>query len=266
MATNQATVVALEQRVSGYGAVEIKSIIKKNTYRGFIITTSIFVLLFLLYFVIDRYSESRALGKKLAPITKIKIEDLQQEDEASQEEILAPPPAEMVNTGPAARAGTPVPVPDAQITADMQDFATIDVQSRASAEGGNGLDMGGFSSNIDFTEKPADVKIETREQLPEPDEFIPVEKEPAVDLGKLQAKIVYPDLARRAGVEGQVVLRVLVGANGKVLRSLIESSDNELLNEAAIKAIKEYGSIPPAIQNGQPITCWVSIPIKFRLR
>ena len=86
------------------------------------------------------------------------------------------------------------------------------------------------------------------------------------DLGKLQKNITYPEIARKAGIEGRVIIRVLVGADGKARKTLIESSDNEMLNEAAVKAIKDYGLFTPAKQNGQSIMCWVSIPINFRLR
>ena len=84
-----------------------------------------------------------------------------------------------MNTGPAARAGTPVPVPDAQISADMQEFASVDVMSRASSEGGNGVDLGGFAPNIDFNAEKK-VVIETKEVEPAPDQFVAVEQEPGV--------------------------------------------------------------------------------------
>lgn len=246
-----------------YGAQELKGFIRKYTYRGFIITAAIFLLLFLLYFAYVKISESGPQVKKLAPIAKLDIVDLPPQEEAND---APPPPAEqIINTGPAARAGTPVPVPDAQITPDMQEFATVDIQSRASAEGGSGLDLGGFSSNINFNEN-AKVDVKVKEKEPEPDEFIPVEKEPGVDYARLQGLVKYPDLAKRAGIEGRVVLRVLVDKDGAVRKLFIEDSENELLNAAAIDAVKAYGRFKPAIQNQEPIMCWISIPIQFRLR
>ena len=167
--------------------------------------------------------------------------------------------------GPAARAGIPVPVPDAQITPDMQEFATIDVMSRASAEGGSGIDLGGFASNIDFNQS-SKVDVKVKEKEPEPDEFIPVEKEPGVDYSRLQSLVIYPDLAKRAGIEGRVTIRVLIDKDGSVRKMFIEDSDNSLLNEAAENAIRNYGRFKPAIQNQEPIMCWISIPIQFKLR
>jgi protein TonB len=246
-----------------YGAQELKGFIRKYTIRGFIITASIFLLLFLLYFLYVEITEAGLQAKKLAPIAKMRIEDLTPLDEANNE---PPPPVEqIINAGPAARAGTPVPVPDAQITPDMQEFATVDIQSRASSEGGSGLDLGGFSSNINFDQN-SKVDVKVKEKEPEPDEFIPVEKEPGVDYSRLQGLVKYPDLAKRAGIEGRVVLRVLVDKDGSARKYFIEDTENELLNQAAIDAVKAYGRFKPAIQNQEPIMCWISIPIQFRLR
>lgn len=247
---------------SGYGAQELKDFIRRYTWRGFFITVALTLLLIFLYVGLQISKESAKAAPKLAPIVKLSITDLPPPDAA---EAAPPPPQEIISTGPAARAGTPIGVPDAQITADMKEFATIDVMSRASSVGGDGVDLGGFSANIDLGDK-REVKIESKVEEPAPDEFVAVEKEPGVDLGKLQKSIVYPDLARRAGVEGRVIVRVLVGPDGKARRSFIESSDHELLNQAALDAIKNYGLFTPAIQNGQAIICWVSIPITFRLR
>ncbi len=260
--SEQANIAVIVPEPSGYGATELKKFIKKYTIRGFVITVSLTALLLLLYFGFQKAQERGKTAPKLAPIVKISLTDLPPQSAA---EVAPPPPQQILNTGPAARAGTPVPVPDALITADMKDFATIDVMSRASSVGGDGVDLGGFAPNIDLGEK-REVRIEKKEEEPAPDEFIAVEKEPGVDLAKLQKSIVYPDLARRAGVEGRVVVRVLVGPDGKARRYFVESSDHELLNQAALDAIKNYGLFTPAIQNGQAIMCWVSIPITFRLR
>lgn len=266
MVASNAHRVVEPPKPSGYGYWEMKDIIRKFTWRSFFITIALMVFLLIFNFVFNKVSESNKTAPKVAPIVRLSIEQLPPPSTEDQAEAAPPPPSQQViNTGPAARAGTPVAVPDAQITPDMQDFATIDVMSRASAEGGDGLDLGGFSSNIDFEGK-GNVDVKVREEEPAPDDFIPVEKEPDVDLAKLQKLVEYPDMARRAGVEGKVILRVLVDAKGRATKTLVEASDNELLNEAAVNAIRKYGTFTPAIQNGEPIMCWVSIPIRFKLR
>jgi len=137
------------------------------------------------------------------------------------------------------------------------------VQSRASAEGGTGEDLGGFAPNINFDlEKKIEVK--TREVEPAPDQFIPVEVIPKLDYAKLQRDIIYPEMAKRAGIEGRVVVRVLVSKEGKPVKTIIEASDSDMLNKAAEDAVKKQ-IFSPGIQNGQPVMVWVSIPINFKL-
>ena len=101
---------------------------------------------------------------------------------------------------------------------------------------------------------------------PEIDEFIEVEQDPKVDLAKLQKLVVYPDLALKAEIEGRVIVRILVDSTGNVRKIVIEDSDNVILNDAAVDAIKKYGKFSPAIFKGKPIICWVSIPITFRIK
>jgi TonB family protein len=164
-------------------------------------------------------------------------------------------------SGPAARAGTPVAVPDAQIAEDVKDFANIDEINRSSAIGGDGVDFGGWSDNIG----QGNIKIETREQEPDLDEFIAVEKEPGLDYADLQRRVKYPEIARRNGIEGQVLVAALVGKDGRIVKTQVISSDNKLLNDAAVAAVRET-VCTPAIQNGNPVQLWMRIPIKFSLR
>lgn len=82
---------------------------------------------------------------------------------------------------------------------------------------------------------------------------------------KANPKPRYPMLARRKGYEGTILLRVLVlesGGVGKV--ELEKSSGYEILDESALKAVKEWVFVPGK-KNGQPIPSWVTVPIKFRL-
>jgi TonB family protein len=101
---------------------------------------------------------------------------------------------------------------------------------------------------------------------PEIYDFVACEMEPQVDLKKFYSFIRYPEEARNSSVEGQVVIRLLIDKEGELRRYKIEQSDNELLNDAVISAVKSYGKFIPAVQYGKPIMCWVSIPVTFKLK
>ncbi|MBK9250022.1 MAG: TonB family protein [Ignavibacteria bacterium] len=242
-----------------YGAFEMKEFIKKSTVKAFIITMGILLLLLIAYLITKAVSGK--IFRNVAPITKMRLENIAPPPDANLPP--PPPPPPVVNTGPITRAGTPVPVPDAEITPDMQDFASIKDIDRASAEGGSGLDNGGFSSNIEVNQ-PIDVN---KEEEPSPDDFIAVEKDPEPNYALLKKNTVFPEMARRAGIEGKVIVRVLVGKDGKPKpgKYKIEDSSNEMFNQAAIDAIMKT-PFTPAIQNGQPIEVWVTVPMNFQLR
>lgn len=108
--------------------------------------------------------------------------------------------------------------------------------------------------------------VELKYEEPSLNQYGVEERDPKVDLEKLSKFVVYPEEARRAGIQGKVIVRVLLEKSGKLRKYFIESSDNDLLNQAALDAIKNYGQLEPAIVRGKPIICWLSIPITFRLK
>jgi len=76
---------------------------------------------------------------------------------------------------------------------------------------------------------------------------------------------LYPALARRAGEQGRVVLRVLVSPSGKADEVEIRtSSGHRRLDESARDTVRRWRFIP-AKRGDEPVQAWVLIPISFRL-
>ena len=141
--------------------------------------------------------------------------------------------------------GIPVPVPDAEINPEQ----TIATQTEMSATPGEIGEGGGAG----------DIKIE--DEGPPPD-FVPFEKEP-VAIKKMHP--AYPEIARRAGVEGTVWLKVWVDKEGKVRKAEILKSDADIFNQPAINAAMQWVFTPALMKNG-PVSVWVSIPFRFKLQ
>jgi len=78
-----------------------------------------------------------------------------------------------------------------------------------------------------------------------------------------QVKPVYPDMAREAGVDGTVQLRVLVGKDGRVKDVHVDRSI-PMLDGAAVAAARLW-VFTPALSNGHPVMVWVAVPIRFTL-
>lgn len=76
----------------------------------------------------------------------------------------------------------------------------------------------------------------------------------------------YPKMARRRGLQGMVVLEVLVDKNGEVadLR-ILTSSGHYSLDKAATAGVKNW-TFEPAIREGKKVKMWVRVPIRFELK
>ena len=104
-------------------------------------------------------------------------------------------------------------------------------------------------------------QLSKNEDEPGIDEFIPVEKMP--DLVN-QVNPVYPEEAKKNGIEGRVWVKALVSKEGNVKKAVAVKSDNEIFNQAAIEAAMKY-RFTPAMQSGKPVAVWVVMPFKFEL-
>ena len=114
--------------------------------------------------------------------------------------------------------------------------------------------------NIDFTQPV--------EELPPP----PEEEEPIVPFHALSEKPVvikrvepvYPELARKAGIEGRVIVKVLINTKGDVEKVEVIKS-HPLLDQAAIEAAKQF-KFKPGKQRDRYVKVWMTIPFNFRLK
>lgn len=76
----------------------------------------------------------------------------------------------------------------------------------------------------------------------------------------------YPSLARDAGIEGKVLLRVTIGSDGLVEKaSVIRSDVTPAMEKAAISAVMRF-VFEPAMQQSIPVRSLMAVPVWFRLR
>lgn len=76
---------------------------------------------------------------------------------------------------------------------------------------------------------------------------------------------VYPRIARMTGVEGLVVLSLLIDTSGHVREvKVVKSLGNTGCDEAAATAAMQW-RFAPALRAGQPVSAWITAPILFRL-
>ena len=79
-----------------------------------------------------------------------------------------------------------------------------------------------------------------------------------------QVEPVYPERARRAGIEGIVMMRVRTDIEGNVISITVLRSDSTILNQAAIDAVEQW-KYQPLYRNGIPTPIVTQVAVKFRL-
>jgi protein TonB len=157
-------------------------------------------------------------------------------------------------------AGIPIPVPSSEAESETirpAEQNEIEGATLVHRLGDESLSGGGGEG-----EGPGGLAVESIPDRPDPGTFQYVEKEPQLVDGGAP---VYPELARLSKIEGTVLVRALVGADGKVREVIVLKAVNDLLDQAAAAATMGYVFLP-AMQNGRPVAVWVTIPFRFSLR
>ncbi|MEM9934246.1 MAG: energy transducer TonB [Bacteroidota bacterium] len=85
------------------------------------------------------------------------------------------------------------------------------------------------------------------------------------NLPEIKQKIGYPNQAREKGIEGTVLIRILVDENGQYKFHKITADPNPLLTKAVEMYIDEL-NFTPEKRNGVNVQTWTTIPFIFSLQ
>ena len=76
----------------------------------------------------------------------------------------------------------------------------------------------------------------------------------------------YPYMARRRGIQGKVMVRLLVGMDGRVTKSeVLNAQPAGVFEDAVLRTVGRW-RFSPALRSGKPIAAWVETSVKFELR
>jgi len=190
------------------------------------VATSITLILFILMFLTVKTLEV----KPYKPRTEqaVLVEEITQELEEYQE---PPPPP---------KPKLPVEIQEAEPNEEVEQEEEIE-----------------FTPTTEFNELevPPPPKVDTTY------EFFAVEVKPQI---VKSVEPEYPELAQKAGIEGQVFVKVLVDEQGNVIEAHVLRSTNPIFNEPALKAAKQF-KFTPGKQRDIPVKVWVAIPFHFQI-
>ncbi|PIQ07976.1 MAG: energy transducer TonB [Ignavibacteriales bacterium CG18_big_fil_WC_8_21_14_2_50_31_20] len=169
-----------------------------------------------------------------APQELIQTEDV----EATKQETAPPPPP---------KPPIPIEAPTDDVLEDVEIESTeLDVDATISA--------------------PPPPPVVEEEEV-EPVFFVAVEEmpEPIGGIGAIQSKIVYPEIAKRAGVQGRVYVKAYVDEAGRVTKVELIRGIGAGCDEAAMDAVKSV-MFKPGKQRGKPVKVQVTVPVLFKLQ
>ncbi len=99
-----------------------------------------------------------------------------------------------------------------------------------------------------------------------PEIFVVVENMPELigGLAAIQREIRYPVIAKRAGIEGRVILQFIVDEQGRVTEPKVVRGIGGGCDEEALRAL-QTARFRPGTQRGKPVKVKMSLPMTFRL-
>lgn len=170
-------------------------------------------------------------------------------------EIIAPPAptvAAQPQSAPKPQPNTPQPPKQVQPTLPVQDAPSELVQETPQPE----------APRTEATRNETPVVAQESAAPPPPQRT----EQPSVDASYLYNKRpAYPDISRRLNEQGQVIVRVLVGTQGEVLRAeLGKSSGFVRLDRTAVSAVRGWRFMPGK-RDGQAEAMWFNVPVNFVL-
>ena len=192
---------------------------------GFIISITLFITIF----------NVRIPTKAPATIIIEEQEEIFIEEVIQTKQIETPPPPP--------RPPVPVEVPNDEIIEDE----IIDLDTE--------LDLDG----------PLDLPPPPKSEETQDDFFVVVEQMPQLigGLALLQKKVKYPEMARRAAIEGRVTIQFIVNEQGEVENPRVIRGIGGGCDEEALKAVMT-ARFKPGMQRGRPVRVQYSLPIVFR--
>jgi TonB family protein len=121
----------------------------------------------------------------------------------------------------------------------------------------------GFQKNVASNDKVLPAKQDPQDTSAY---FVTAENmpEPIGGIMAIQKKIVYPEIAKRAGIQGTVYVVAFIDEKGNVVQTGITKGVHPALDKAAQDAVANV-KFKPGMQMEKAIRVRLAVPIRFRL-
>ena len=226
------------------------------------------LLFFLGFFVVPTLGKNKKADEKRKISSEIELADLPEPPPLDEEKPPPPPPKVEIPPPQLKTVAFKIPEPTPKDELPEEEEKVVEMDSLEDAPNIGLDDIAG--ANEGFIDIPDDgdgdvPAVIVEDEEPDINSFIFDAEEPQPrNLDDIRKLIGYPDIAKDAGIEGSVVIRVLVDKYGNYRKHKVIKKVHPILAEACEKQIPKL-KFTPAIQGGKPIPFWVNIPFKFQL-
>jgi len=248
--------IVFEHRNKEYGAYELR---QKYPKRGSIALIVSMIILFvavgvpLLASIMKQKDYDEYIEKNVSSeLTEIK--------EVEKEDIPPPPPPPPPPVAQQVKFTAPEIVDS--LTTEEVELATVDDLS----ESANTAPVDTVEEVVEFVEVVQEVIVE------QVFESFQIQEQPSFPGGEaammtyIVENIKYPQEALENDIQGTVYIRFVVTSTGAVGEAQVLRSVQELLDKEALRVVKSLPKWSPGKQNGNPVSVWFQIPIKFVLQ
>lgn len=251
-----------------YGAPELKKLHQGYTLKGFIVAVTIHVALIAAYMLVAYINQSKAKDIPFNPKTPINITDFD----------MLPPPLDDKEIPP---------VKQDEITQKVKDLSSLqpeavrkqdaddvvlktqdelnNISTTTSRTGDTLIFADKDKIKIDDSQIGDKIKDVTKDIVKDTYTMSDVDVVPeCTNLMQVRSEMKYPEIAIEAGIEGKVTVKVLVGADGSVIKLGSLTGPDVFHSEVKDKA-KDL-QFTPGLQSNKPVKVWITVPFSFKLK
>ncbi len=261
--------ILFRNRNRAYGAYVLRTQHTATTLRAFAYATGLVTLL-MCALLINPLKQKDKIGITLTPLTSTVTQDeLQKILEATR--IARAEPAPLQPTPPPQQQIV-VPttiVPDAEAPREQPKIETQPETPPYTAPDGTG--PGTVQGSPDGSDTGTERKggtSGTGTVAAEPDltEFVDLTAEPAaLNMKEFKRRVGYPMIPKEAGIEGKLVVRVLVNTDGTYLRHVVLRSPHPAFTQEVARYLPLL-RFSPGMQGTHAVKVWVTLPVDFKLK
>ncbi len=249
-----------------YGAPELKKLHQGYTLKGFIVAVTIHIALIAAYMLVAYINQSKAKEIPFNPRTPIILTEFDLTPPSIDDNDIPPvKPDELTQKIKDLASLLPQPVrkqdADDVILKTQNELNNINTTT---SRIGDTIIIADNNIKIDdqkIDDKTKDIIKDTPKDIYNISDVDVVPE--CINLSQVRSEMKYPELAKETNIEGKVTVKVLVGADGNVIK-IGSLTGPEVFHDEVKDKAKDL-QFTPGLQSNKPVKVWIYVPFNFKL-